>query len=288
MPIRNPNDYLQNILEIIKELENTDIKIILVHDLQPGDDERKISQLRCAGQKSNVEFISGEYGSPGLARNAGLHIVKSTWVAFWDCDDNPDIPQIAQINTLPKYWNSDLIVTGFTERIIRNGEIIQITNLVRESHFHDDLVAKPGLWRLYFNVSSVGDLRFTELLMAEDQLFISDFLATEKRIIYCDKSTYTYNRVGQNQLTSSLDALQDLLPAFQASLSRISLNGSGNQNIRIMFAAKQFLSGIKYLNGKNRVKILTALLFAWRKVGFRRTVILYSSILTQLYVGIVA
>ena len=63
------------------------IQLILVIDL------KKIEEFGLEALKKafgpNLKVVVGEYGSPGIARNAGLRLATAEWVVFWDCDDAP-------------------------------------------------------------------------------------------------------------------------------------------------------------------------------------------------------
>lgn len=227
IPIGNVNDDLRILKSWINESKKFPLKLILVHDNYDKRTELQLSNIRKSFAKSKLVVITGKFGSPGLARNAGLKIVKSEWVAFWDCDDKPMLETI--FNAITNSSNTDeVIVGGFQVRNASN-------NFLDFKHSNKPTIKSislnPGIWRMIFKSELIKNLKFTNLKLAEDQLFIAELNLPVRKLNFYSKSFYEYIYGGNNQLTSKRNNLPDLRLATRL----LSLNTMSQQNHQVIF-----------------------------------------------------
>jgi len=127
IPAYNSQDFiLDAILSIQRQTHPVD-EIIVIDD-GSSDDTQQIIQ----NQAKDVIYIRQKNQGPSAARNAGIKIAKSEWIAFLDADDQWTEDKIAtQLSTLSLSPELHLIA-GDMQEIGLNNEII--TQSVLEKH----------------------------------------------------------------------------------------------------------------------------------------------------------
>lgn len=227
IPIGNVKGDLKVLKSWINESKKYPLKLVLVHDFYDVQTEIQVLKISKDFAKSKLKVITGKFGSPGLARNAGLKLVKSEWVAFWDCDDKPLLETI--FNAISISSNTDeVIVGGFQVRNASN-------NLIDFKHSNKPTIRSislnPGIWRMIFKYDLIRNVEFTNLKLAEDQLFIAELKLPLRKLNFISKSFYEYIYGGNNQLTSKRNNLTDLRLATYL----LSLNTLYQQNHQVIF-----------------------------------------------------
>jgi hypothetical protein len=183
------------------------IKFILVQD---GDDDFTKKELLKLSELYGAEYVNVSVSSPGLARNAGLERVKTKWVAFWDSDDfGHAVNSIDAIQSAPV--NCMAIVGGYEVRTAFSYKTL-LTN--KPCGNLPKLMLNPGLWRFIFRTDFIGDLRFKDLEMGEDQVFLCELCLEEETVYRADTLLYIYHKEVPGQLTSKESALGDLVLAI--------------------------------------------------------------------------
>jgi glycosyltransferase involved in cell wall biosynthesis len=216
IPIGDVKGNLQTLKSWINESKKYPLKLILIHDISDKRTAHQISEISEHFEESKLMVVHGKFGSPGLARNAGLEIVKSEWVAFWDCDDKPLLENIFNAISTSSI-DDEIIIGGF--------QVKKATTNVENLKFSRKPTIKsislnPGVWRMIFKSKLVEKMRFTDLKLAEDHLFISEIKLPERKIDFVSKSFYEYIYGGENQLTSKKNNLPDLQVASSLLLCK--------------------------------------------------------------------
>lgn len=206
VPIKNMAGRLTFVQRL---MENNLPEIILVED--SSTDQTYVELLAIVRDSgSRVNILSGNFGGPGSARNLGLNVAQSEYVAFFDSDDE-NFAGAGLSNMLQLAINSDAdVVVGAFEVLDTNTNTIYRHSAC--SQFEDALRQIPGIWRLLFrrDFLEANQLRFTDLKMGEDLLFLLDCFLSHPKIAILDEYVYRY-RVGQiGQSTRSTESLIDL------------------------------------------------------------------------------
>ena len=206
IPIGNVNGNLQSLYAWVNRVDEFPLKLILVHDIFDEQTSAALVKFMYTYKNLNIQLISGTFGSPGIARNAGLEIVNSEWTAFWDCDDKPCLDAIfSAIND--SNMEDEVLLGGFLTNNVFSNEV-NTNHAVMPSL--KTVAMNPGIWRMIFRSRALGKLRFTNLKLAEDHVFASEMRLAERRIGFFPKSFYEYSIGVENQLTSKKTNLVDL------------------------------------------------------------------------------
>jgi len=254
VPIYGEIASLNQFVEWVIKIKNPgwDIKVIAVFD---GTGTRKSNQnLRDIKDLDveNLVIIEGKFGSPGLARNAGLQESDAEWIIFCDADDSPKLHGIMTLIEEIKISEIDTIVGSFEIGNMLNSST-SAKKLDHKRNFLNYLSVSstPGIWRFIFKNDSLTGLEFSDLKMGEDQLFLMEYFSKKRDIKFSENVIYTYNKGVEGQLTSKIESKREIVKCL--SKSRAILRQSINSNLysaalQINMYFRQSISGIKYGN----------------------------------------
>ena len=176
------------------------LKIILVDDFSTSDAANEIHGLKDEFRHLDIVIISGKFGSPGIARNAGLNLVKDGWVAFWDSDDLPH-PDLIFSEILKLDSQAKLLVGNYLT--FQGDDFICEEPINRRPPRKIDIALNPGLWRWVFQYSLISDLQFSESKLGEDQIFLARVLMKKQKMSKSVETFYNYQVNRPNSLTNS-------------------------------------------------------------------------------------
>lgn len=224
IPIGNVKGELFRLKDILRESQELDVKVILVHDnFQDGTSE-KLEFLE--KQFENVHLIHGQYRSPGKARNAGLKAINSDWFCFWDVDDLPHIPEYVDAI---KEVDSDSIYTiigQFSVKDMKTGKLTPRHTPKINDNVLIQIAANPGIWRFIFATQKYSEFEFGQGSMGEDQIFLAQLNLSEKNIRVVERNFYQYSTNLTGQLTQNKDRVLELIEVIQqeSNLRTVMLN----------------------------------------------------------------
>ena len=225
VPLTQMAGRLANLNTWFSQSASLPINIVIVHDIQDQYTSIELSELVKKHSQLEIEVIEGIFGSPGLARNAGLKNPLATWTAFWDADDLPDpreaLAAIAQSGT-----QSEVIIGNFTINSPKG-----IVNLDHKKRV-ENVALNPGLWRIIIRSSELTGISFSDARMGEDQLFLIDLNLGSKEIFFSDRFFYQYFQGSPMQLTANQESINEVEKTL--NLVRIRLNQ--DKNLRNMFS----------------------------------------------------
>lgn len=176
VPVWNLNDGGILSLSVRQEVEalGANLQLIIVDD--QSDEARFSSLIRAYGHCPNAIIVrTASNCGPGAARNIGLDLVTSPWVAFADADDNMHVD--AYFGLAQRGKLSHLDVVAGTYRVLRSHGTRADTNEV-EDHPGTTLIKtisrRAAVWRFAFRTDLLRRhaIRFPEIRYAEDLLFM--------------------------------------------------------------------------------------------------------------------
>jgi glycosyltransferase involved in cell wall biosynthesis len=235
----------------LQKLEDSNVEVIIVHDYRDAETATELREIVRIYKKVNLKFIEGEYGTAGLARNAGLLSATGKWVTFWDSDDSPEVFTILDKLSKLEFENCDCLVGLFTIR----SEISESTKLeIMVENASTRIGINPGMWRCIFRRESLNGLRFRKFKFAEDQIFLLEFLTLEKKIVMIDSVFYHYYFGGAGQVTSSSVSISDLLCAMRTTKNLIFTNHLIDREMGGLMFTRQALTLMKKGNIGLKIK----------------------------------
>ena len=252
VPIRDMAGRLGPLVSWVNEALSLDCEIVLVHDFLDQRTEDELVRFVTLQRDKKVKFVSSTYNSPGLARNAGLSETSGEFIAFWDSDDLPQVKEALKIASECQMTNSDIGIGSFqtcneTGEFLRKYPIKSQNNLTR-------IAIYPGLWRMLFRASILKKIKFTNLLLAEDQIFLTELKPAEKKILFRDNLVYKYTLLRKGSLTSVAKNLPDLISALLILLNQIGINKNKNSiDFELTLFIRNSITVIK--NGTNQQKM---------------------------------
>ena len=197
IPVSRMQNQLGHLSQTLLDCFAHNVHVVLVHDKQDSVTGEQIVALQGFKQLSNsglMTYLEDCFKGPGPTRNAGLSMVSTRWLVFWDADDAPIVDKVLNLIKTAEKIGAVSALGNFQEIDFRSGAILR-TNII-EDNSDLPLVAgmNPGLWRWAFQTSYIKDQRFPNIVMGEDQLFlvqISPFLHK----VYLDRNiVYRYSK----------------------------------------------------------------------------------------------
>ena len=219
VPVGNMNGNLTSLRSWLNKISKFPLRVIIVHDEQDVQTSLELKKIVSEFRSLEVVKISGTFGCPGLARNAGIALVSSPWVAFWDCDDEPILENI--FSAIQNATDAEILVGGFITAVAENKNFEKKQS---DTPTLQSVSFNPGLWRMIFRGHLVSKVEFTKLRLAEDQVFLSEINFAEKRKEFINRPFYEYKLGAPNQLTKDLSNLRDLILASEIILRKTNEN----------------------------------------------------------------
>lgn len=255
-PIRDMEGRLQNLETWLVQISG-EVEVILVYDDSLDQTYSEITQLISKILKhGQISIISGRFGAPGLARNAGLKVAKGAWICFWDSDDLGFPESIIRILERKEPEDSTELYCFGYDVVTVNGQIMQWTGWKKEDNLNFELLSmNPGLWRFCILRDIAISREFSSLRMGEDQLYLVQIELEKLAIKFEDKIAYRYFRNVQGQLTSSKDALLDLGRSLDLLLNEKKINPA-RRNFISLFLIRQTFTALKTPSFNLKVKAL--------------------------------
>ena len=256
-PISQMSGRLTKLNSWLDALNENLIHVVLVHDLQDLKTGEELRSMLKLIDNPQIELIEENFGSPGLARNAGLKKATAEWVCFWDSDDMPNVQQFTKM--LESVNNSEVsVIVG--EFVVKN-ELDGRKKVHRFSdHFMDDIAQNPGIWRFAFRRPSLASFKFSNLRMAEDQLFLAKYLTSDVILQQFNMPVYEYYIGESFHLTNQIVARRDLIFAAEESLQIMKTLPKVNLRFVSILFSRQVITAIKLGDVNTKIRGFLALI----------------------------
>jgi len=257
IPVLMPSTYLSQIREHLKDACDQ-IKIIYVLDYI---NDIAGHEMNFSAENSRELFVSGSFGSPGSARNAGLEICTSKYVCFWDSDDLPHLENVCR--TVKNLTSLNLEIAIGKWNLVQNEDSLRGNKPIATG-------LNPGIWRCIFNRKVIGDSRFTNLMWGEDQVFLAQFLARSNQVLTVDEILYSYRHNSVDSLTSKKCHAKDLWQASKICQGVLSNSTNSNLLVTAAMLLRQSITMMKF--GNLLIKIRGVKVLAVTSVVFLKRV----------------
>jgi hypothetical protein len=222
------------------------VKVVLVNDKKSGELTPNIDSLIKSLVHPNCTYISGDFSSPGLARNAGLELIvkDSDWIAFWDSDDSPNVIEFLQMIHNADLQEKGVAVGGFEVREFSNNALLATHTIQTRSV--SDLGRNVGLWRWAFHNDVIEELRFKQFRMGEDQDFLFELDPPSTEILFYDKIVYSYFKGRKGQATENKSLVKEIKDSYLFLLNQLWQDPKSISELRFKILIRQFLSTVKF------------------------------------------
>lgn len=243
------------------------IKVVLIHDFREESTQNELEQLVNRYGTEELVLISGSFGSPGAARNAGMKNLNSEWVCFWDSDDLPNVSKVLlEINSCDP--STDVII-GQYSIVDKSGKFDPFWSSTTCNF--EDFALNPGLWRILIRTKLVEAISFPSLRMGEDQVFLSRLNIEVLKVKFCSQVFYNYYIGEPSQLTNNWEAIADLNVAIQELCNSTKLKSSEYYCVNSIMLTRMCVTAIVKGKFNLKVKSISPLMQALKKLGPRKS-----------------
>ena len=199
VPIYNVEEYLERCIESILRQSYNNLEIILVDD---GSTDRSGEICDAFAQKDNrVKVIHQVNGGVATARNTGLDNSKGDYICFIDSDDyvHPDFIKYLYIKLMENGCDISMCRYAVTDKgdyhkaLDWNSPVtVYDRNLLFERFYSDIHCHIIMLWNKLIKRECIGDIRFDDGYINEDEGTTFRFLYNAGKIVFCEEMPYYY------------------------------------------------------------------------------------------------
>lgn len=202
MPVYNAEKYLREAIESVLNQTYTNFELFLIND-RSTDNSMEICKEYA--QKDNRIILlenNTEKHGPGPTRNIGLDNATGEFIYFMDADDWIESDLLEQAINQIKTDKSDMVVFGAITEFYQNHSDSQRSQEFEKLIWTKDeiknnikeywKVRSITLWSHLIRRSVIGETRFENILLSEDDCFFFDVLAKIETVSYLNKWLYHY------------------------------------------------------------------------------------------------
>lgn len=253
VPIYKMDDQLETLLNWLSEETLEQVRVVLVHDEVDLVESPKIDALVFSRKHRNFNYIRGNFGSPGLARNRGLEFIEnnSDWISFWDSDDSPEIEEYLKMLRMADLDSKSIAVGGYAIRKHESNELLQKRAMTKNRV--STIGRNVGIWRWAFKSQIIRGFRFQDFRMGEDQDFLFELNPKNNQVFFHRGFVYNYIQGRAGQVTANLARILEIENSYQYLLKKIISTPLLISVFQLRILQGQFLTTIKYGNSKTRL-----------------------------------
>lgn len=251
VPVVNPEIDIANIRRLIKSLTPQGIEIVIIHDNRTGEMSETLLDLMKSFPRVTLKLLDGNYGSAGEARNAGLKQATGDWISFCDSDDFQRIG--VMLEEIGNASSAELLVGQFI-RVTQKGEIVESVNTKSLS----ELCIDPGFWRIAYRRSTLAGIKFSNLQMGEDIVFLAGVLRLNPQVVFTNSVFYEYRVGSPSQSTSKPANFKDISKA-KGLIQKQNPNWGKNAN-DFGFIMRLSLTNLKHTDNSMKAQEIRSLL----------------------------
>lgn len=246
VPVTRLHGKESNLRTWLSKMPSDEISVLLVHDVQDSLTANVLREILLEVNNPKIQIIEGKYNSPGLARNEGIGFLESEWTWFVDADDLPRTEEgLAIIDQAGS--DTEVLIGDYSINFAGStGKKLTISHLGSS----ESVAINPGLWRMIFRSNSIGQTKFTNHKMGEDQLFLLNFGIFNRRVEFCNIPIYDYFRNIDGQLTSRRDNIVEIIGVISETFKIFEKATGGAKKLIGIVLIRQivtFLKNISYV-----------------------------------------
>ena len=230
-----------------------EIKLVIVADSFEDKDLSSLSKLIDTTESTDVKLVTGIFGNPGSARNAGLELVDTDWVCFWDSDDLPKQDSFLRMIESADKEHFQIAKGIYQIENANNNQRVTVEREFIDNESPERHLLDPGIWRYAFSKKIYQKVRFPPLKMGEDQDFLVQALLSKKPVYQSSEVVYVY-RIGHSpQLSREKSAFVDASKSLELLKDLLDKHRGDQLASRIILTSylKQLFSLIKHSGIRN-------------------------------------
>jgi glycosyltransferase involved in cell wall biosynthesis len=254
IPVRKMSGKLEFLISWLREEATKDIQVIIVHDQDSDSTGDELRGIISGVAPRPIRLLEGAYGNPGSARNAGLALVDTAWVAFWDSDDLPNVEEFLGIVELANDQEYECTVGSFNvfRGSIDGDHKMHLIEPKSETYL-EEIAMNPGIWRWAFRKSIIENAQFLPIRMGEDVSFLAQLNLADRKIFLSPKIVYNYQIGLPGQLTSQRQPISDLLASIRFLVGKLPKSSLIMQRFISVLLCRQALTVMR--KGKFQSKV---------------------------------
>ena len=221
IPAYNSENTLESCVSSVLNQTYPQTEVIIIDD--GSTDGTLAVGNRLSAIYNNVRVGNIPHAGPSAARNAGLRLARGRYIAFVDSDDQIHHQYLAMLHAMIHDQGADLSAVTY--------------QIAAESSLSAPI--KPAEIRTYTSAEAVADLLYQkhldssqccklyrrELLdglyfpedcrVYEDLLFVYQAFCKSKKIVWCDRKMYYYNKTAKGQMDSVSPCVTDAFDVME-------------------------------------------------------------------------
>lgn len=203
IPVHNMQEYLDKCMESVLNQTMSDLEIILVENASTDASPAMCDEY--ALKDSRIKVLHLDVGDLATARNSGVAVATSEYVAFVDSDDTVDLQMYESLYTKALEHNLDIVYSSYV-KVFDNGSVRNL--YVEDGNFTEcdtkQILASHYLQKFPTSACTMiarrtlfDEIKFPEFQYYEDRATTFRLLAACSRAGLLNKAFYHYyQRVG--------------------------------------------------------------------------------------------
>ena len=203
VPVYQVEKYIRQCVDSILAQTFTDFELILVDDGSIDQSGQICDEYARADDR--VKVIHQKNSGVAAARNNGMKCANGNYLCFVDADDWIEDTMIAQCILQMKENDADILRHGYTMELWKdekcvNKEKKNAPDFAKE--LTNDQIAEEMekfwkncsnyVWNYFFKKEAIGQIRFPEIRISEDHIFVLEVLENCKKICFLSENSYHY------------------------------------------------------------------------------------------------
>ncbi len=286
IPVYNAEKFLDRSIKSVINQSYKNIEIILIND--GSTDSSKMICNKYAFADKRIKVISQKNKGPAAARNTGIRYAAGEFVFFADADDFIEKNTLEILIAKYNQFQPDLVMANFS-KLENNGKTIKksvsfrpddepfeqqikelskkdIVDYVRHFLKHPSNHLISYCWARLYKLSIIknNDISANEdMRLFEDFVFNLDYLKHTNKIVFVNKSLYTYtmhnSHISASMAIVSGDSLLHDMNIFKAKASEFfqltNANAAEIEHALIHYVIIFFVRSCRQITKHNRKRI---------------------------------
>lgn len=226
---------LERLLNSIRAQSFSDWEALIINDGSTDETFNIMRKYQLLDQR--FKCITQENKGVSAARNAGLDIASSEYIAFADADDELEIEYLKKMISAAEERKADIVICGYTS--IYGDEKILEWNPVMTDNIGiscSDMIKRYGinpLWNKLFRRDKIRKIFDEDICMGEDLRFVCDYLCESNSVAVVEEPLYRYIKAVGDSLSKNIKRAVESIMYDTASLEKVIGRFKLNENLVI-------------------------------------------------------